>query len=453
MAGDGCENTYYTTSEQLADDVSEICLKLGYKVYISTRQRNNRKGLSYQVYMSKSKLPVTEVLTGNHQYNVTTTTKRKSDVSKHRYKGTVYCIGVEDTHTFLIRQNGSIWVSGNSWMKARYKIRKIVVDGPDNTKVVRWQGGDPNKPFIPSSLYDNIFIDQGSYENSLQELDPVRKEQLLRGDWDASPDSRFRLTDARFFSVRGEYYNLGGAIHHLSNLKRIFITMDPAATTKEGMIDQSTTKNGPSFTVISVWGLTHDFQLIWLYMRRFRQEIPNVVDQLVDIYRTWKPEYVKLESNGVGLGVAQLASLKGLTVRKNPKAVDKFQNATNAIYRMKNHRIWFPSEASWLQECMDEVFTWTGHPGMTDDIVDTLSDACNDVTWDAKGSDPIFTPHDLTDLPNNLPLVIAERLGNTHANIYDSSGYFPSTGFGFESPNNVAPSLGQMVKDLGKGYW
>ncbi len=342
---------------------------------------------------------------------------------------------------------------GHGWMKARYQIKKEVVDGPEGTKIIRWKGGDPNKPFIPSSLYDNLFIDQGSYENSLQELDPIRKEQLLRGDWDASPDSRFRLADARFFTVRGEYYNLAGNIYHLADLKRIFITMDPAATVKEGMIDQTTTKNGPSFTVISVWGLTHDYQLIWLYMRRFRQEIPNVVGQLVDIYRTWKPEYVKLESNGVGLGVAQLAVLSGLNVVKNQKATDKFQNATNAIFRVKNHRVWFPSEASWLQECLDEVFTWTGHPGMTDDIVDTLSDACNDVTWDAQGADPIFMSSGSLQMPNNLPVIIPERLGNVINNIQDSTGYnFPSLS-GYEYANSVASSQGQMVKDLGKGYW
>lgn len=451
MLGDGCENVYYTTSRQLADDVAEVCLKLGYKVYISQRQRNGRIGLSYQVNISKTKLPVTEVLTGNHIYDVDSVTKRSSDISTYKFKGNVYCIGVEDTHTFFIRQNGSVWVSGNSWIKNRYKINKVVIDQGEQ-KVIRWIGGDPNKPFIPSSLFDNKFIDQSAYKNSLQELDPVRKEQLLNGDWDASPDSRFRASDARFYEVKGEYYRLNGSVYHISDLRKIFITMDPAATVKEGMIDQATTKNGPSFTVISVWGLTHDYQLLWLYMRRFRQEIPNVVDQLVDIYKLWKPEYVKLESNGIGLGVAQLAAMKGLNVVKNQKAVDKFENATNAIYRMKSHRVWFPSEASWLKEAMDEVFTWTGHPGMTDDIVDTLSDACNDVTWDSQSQDPIFQSG-INSMPDNLPLVVTERLGNVFNGLQNSGGYDSTLQSWFESSSDVASTYGEMDFYLGQGNW
>ncbi|MFN9898556.1 MAG: hypothetical protein ACK55Z_07135, partial [bacterium] len=59
---------------------------------------------------------------------------------------------------------------------------------------------------------------------------------------------------------------------------------------------------------------------------------------------------------------------------------------------------------------MDEVFTWTGHPGMTDDIVDTLSDACNDVTWSAQGYDPMFKDNAIHEsdlsryVPHTLPM-------------------------------------------------
>jgi predicted phage terminase large subunit-like protein len=38
--------------------------------------------------------------------------------------------------------------------------------------------------FIPASLDDNPFIDQSTYEESLEALDPVTKAQLKHGDWD-----------------------------------------------------------------------------------------------------------------------------------------------------------------------------------------------------------------------------------------------------------------------------
>jgi hypothetical protein len=97
-----------------------------------------------------------------------------------------------------------------------------------------------------------------------------------------------------------------------------------------------------------------------------------------------------METNGLGIGPAQLAANFGLNVVPNPKSKDKIQNSLNAQLRMRNHRIYLPEEAVWLKECMDELFTWTGHPGMTDDIVDTLSDACNDVTWEGQNQDPMF---------------------------------------------------------------
>lgn len=37
--------------------------------------------------------------------------------------------------------------------------------------------------FVPSMLEDNPFLDQVSYRESLNELDPVTRAQLLRGDW------------------------------------------------------------------------------------------------------------------------------------------------------------------------------------------------------------------------------------------------------------------------------
>lgn len=307
---------------------------------------------------------------------------------------------------------------GHNWLKNRYRIKGEQYQGLDEKSnpvaLTKFVGTHPKRPFIPSSLYDNEYIDQDSYEDSLDQLDDVRRAQLKAGDWDVSPDSRFKRQWARFYRSRGEYFNLDGVSYHISDLK-IFITVDPAGTIKRGPIDQSVTKNGPSFTVISVWGLTPDYHLIWIYMRRFRQEIPEVVDQVVDIWKMFKAQYVKMETNGVGLGASQLVALKGVPLVANKKAVDKLENATNAIYRMKNGRIWFPLQATWLEECMGEVFTWTGHPGMTDDIVDTLSDAANDVTWGAQG-DEIFVSEDT--MPSCCPRVMqispAKMFGNTY---------------------------------------
>lgn len=166
----GGSGQYYTTSLRLADDVAEVALKLGYIVNTSQRQRHNRNGLSYCVnFRSATRSGGTELLTGNHVYNVATNTKRRSYVRREPFDGTVYCIGVPDHHAFVVRQDGSAWVSGNSWVKARF------VDEATRS---------PRAVWIRANAEDNPTIDLASYEESLQELDPVTRAQLRHGSWD-----------------------------------------------------------------------------------------------------------------------------------------------------------------------------------------------------------------------------------------------------------------------------
>jgi len=122
MLGDGCGQTYYTTSRKLADDVAELCTRLGYATYVSFRQREDRKGLSWSV--SFSERAATKLITGNHLYDVSS---RHGGVNctREKFSGEVYCLTVPDTETFFLRQKGCVWLSGNSghnWVKARYKL-------------------------------------------------------------------------------------------------------------------------------------------------------------------------------------------------------------------------------------------------------------------------------------------------------------------------------------------
>lgn len=56
---------------------------------------------------------------------------------------------------------------GHEWVKARF------IDP-----------GAPHRRFIPALLTENPHLDRAQYEASLMELDPVTRDQLLRGDWD-----------------------------------------------------------------------------------------------------------------------------------------------------------------------------------------------------------------------------------------------------------------------------
>jgi hypothetical protein len=178
MAGDGHwelegrSGTYFTISQQLADDFSSAAFRSGYLVSSRSRQRKNRRGLSYEISIKKVKSRGCELLTGHHCYNVKTITKRRSDIEEKDFNGSVYCIGVKDTHNFVIRQNGSVWVSGNSWVKARY-----IDPAPNGYKIIQDDNGlERDNPSLLES--DPMYI---------QRLQASGSKELVRawleGDW------------------------------------------------------------------------------------------------------------------------------------------------------------------------------------------------------------------------------------------------------------------------------
>lgn len=109
------------------------------------------------------------------------------------YEGPVYCLSVPETETFFIRQNGSVWLSGNSghnWVKSRWKLPIH----PDRIygEVQRFNLEDSDEVLervaIHGELAENkllLFADP-NYVGRLREA--ARNEAELRawlyGDWD-----------------------------------------------------------------------------------------------------------------------------------------------------------------------------------------------------------------------------------------------------------------------------
>ena len=111
---------YYTTSKQLADDITEIAIKCGYAVTMHSFYRETRtpsgnisKGIHYVLNFSKP--------WGN----------RVSSIIREWYSGYVYCIEIKN-HIIFVRRNGKTCWSGNSIHPSgsRYILNPLFFDNP-----------------------------------------------------------------------------------------------------------------------------------------------------------------------------------------------------------------------------------------------------------------------------------------------------------------------------------
>jgi predicted phage terminase large subunit-like protein len=83
---------------------------------------------------------------------------------------------------------------GHGWVKQRFIVEAKDVDG---------------RVFIPAKLCDNPMLDQESYMKSLMNIDPVRRAQILNGDWEINPQGRIFQ---RGWFILVDSYPIGGRV-------------------------------------------------------------------------------------------------------------------------------------------------------------------------------------------------------------------------------------------------
>jgi hypothetical protein len=190
MAGDGHwynfgrSGRYYTISKALANDVTEIGVKLGYTTRLISRQRKNRDGLSYEVSLSHPR--PAQLHTGNRIYKVPAV-RQWINVKRVAFGGKVYCLTVPKNETFFIRQNGCVWLSGNSghnWLRQRFGLPAL--PGRIATDVRTEDGLD--RVAIHSTLEENkvlLAADPGYAQKvSASARNKSELAAWLNGSWD-----------------------------------------------------------------------------------------------------------------------------------------------------------------------------------------------------------------------------------------------------------------------------
>ena len=277
---------------------------------------------------------------------------------------------------------------GHDWVKKRFideKSRK------------------PHTVFIPALLQDNPNIDQAAYIESLAELDPITRAQLLAGDWDAYQGGRFlrewfgryrrHLSGHRLWTSAAvaECAKASTSVEHgqhryVERLALVFQTCDPAASEK-------TTAD---YTVTCTWGMTQDCKLLLLDCLRFQKAIPDIPPLLLANYRQWKPSFIAIESVAANSAVYQLCSRLPMIVNAvSPMGNDKLIRATGAMNLAKDGRVLLPLAAPWLEDVESEILRFTGDDKKDDhdDIVDNFSYAADVLQGRIDGSGAGFRPY------------------------------------------------------------
>lgn len=267
--------------------------------------------------------------------------------------------------------------TGHQWVRERFNIRRHPTLRTRTGRFL-YVGSNPKRPHIPSFLWDNPFLDEAQYADSLSELDPITREQLLSGDWGVTADGRFRKAWLRTYLVKDELIQLGGhdshRVYHLKDCAK-FQIIDLAASTREGPGDNTRYRKMPSYTVVMTFLLTPDNHLVIWDVDRFREEAPETYQRIKRAYAKHKPMFLGMEFTTMSTHFYQMLQRAGFNMRAfSPQSQDKISRSVDAQNRMEQGRIWFPAEdLPWVDDLYSELFTWTGSPEETADQIDCLS--------------------------------------------------------------------------------
>lgn len=230
--------------------------------------------------------------------------------------------------------------------------------------------------FIPARLDDNPSLDRSEYEDSLNELDPITRAQLLKGDWEVRPaGNMFRRENIEVVDPQD-----------LPSILREVRYWDLAATRpKQG-------KKAPDYTAGVKQGITADNVVYALDVRRAQYDPPGV-ERLVLRTAAEDGERCRIAMEQEGGSSGKIAAmdwgrkLLGYTFESDPVTGDKASRArplasasANGLYKIVR--------ATWNGPYLDELESFP-EAEIPDDQVDASSGAFGKIAKPARGA-PLF---------------------------------------------------------------
>ena len=246
-------------------------------------------------------------------------------------------------------------------------LKKRYVDAPPSV----------DRAFIPATMLDNPSIDAEQYVRSLMELNPLRRAQILNGDWNAIEGGRFKREWFGTWAARSErmvlreYSGREVEVFDPSSCAR-FQTCDPAA---------SASKDADDF-VLSTWLVSPKANVVWWGCHVGHHEITEQVHTCQRLYRRYQPQFLGVEEVLNQRALAQLLrqSANPLMVVRSvtPRGQNKADHAAGFISLASSGRVFLPDAPSHdfpLETVTTQLLCFSGEPKKKekDDIVDSGS--------------------------------------------------------------------------------
>ena len=277
---------YVTTSKQLADDVMELSLRLGYTP--SLLRPDHIKG----------RYPNAKSI-----YHVGIRDRNEGKIDRNNliytpYKGKVHCITVEPHHTVFIRYRDRVSVSGQSAEFAAIAVDELTKNEfetfEDLRNRLRWTGIEDvkflagtnpggighawakkywmDKDFPPEETESNEF----AYIQAKADDNPYLAESYLKQLDSLSPDKRKAFRDGDWDIFKGQYF---------SEFRREIHVVEPFTIPHDWrkflMLDYGYTKPSAVY-----WGAVSPDDVLIIYRELYKTELgySELVDEAVSMY-------------------------------------------------------------------------------------------------------------------------------------------------------------------------
>lgn len=176
---------------------------------------------------------------------------------------------------------------------------------------------------------------------------------------------------------------------------------------KFGTVDLAiSTKERADWTVMQIWGITPDNDLLLIHQTRDRMENPEQLATLISLYEEFRPHYFAIERTGYQLALIQQARQQGIPCDELRADKDKVSRASVAVTRMAAGKMFFDQTQPYFDSLKEEIL---GFPhSKFDDQVDALAYAAIKLSQKPKkmllddihlGNEVIFSLPDYTNLP------------------------------------------------------